>query len=644
MHKYTLLAYFALAGACMAASQAIAQRTDNNVVTQADDAFGKSIGDEQIGIYNAFDVRGFSPVDAGNVRIEGLYFDQQANPTDRLVEGNTIHVGISAQGYPFPAPTGIADYALRRADRETLASAQLKYGPFGGKSAEVDLLLPIEGDRLGIAAGAGIYRETQPSYSTNKIASFALLGHWNPAPGIEILPFWSLIDVRDEEANSLIFTNGDFLPIRVPRTRFLGQPWADFSAKFGNYGVVAKAHPFGLEANLGVFRSWFDQREDHSDLLFDTSPSGAVGNRVVIAQGGDRFASTSGEFRLAKSFSEGDRRHTLIASLRARQQFRRYGGADALNLGPSQIGVQDFRPEPVAVIGPKTFDRVRQQTLGLGYQGRWKDVGEINIGVQKTKYRKEITDPDPTIIFPQSRAAPWLFSANAAAFLGGDVAVYGGFTRGLEESPVAPSNAVNLNEAPPAIETKQKEAGVRWKITPKVTMVLGVFDVAKPYFNLDNAGRFRQLGQIRNRGIEFSLSGEIAEGLNLVVGNLLLDPKVSGEEVRLGLIGQRPIGATTRHTTASLDYKLPFIKALSVTMRFESTSDRTANAANSFVVPARSVLGLGARYRFKLGDAPSLLRINVDNIANTFGYNVGGSGFFIANGARRLSLSLGVDI
>jgi iron complex outermembrane recepter protein len=108
--RFWIISAFALLATT---TSAYAQRTDNNAVTQVDDAFGASVGDEQIGIYNAYDVRGFSPVDAGNVRIEGLYFDQQSNPTDRLVDGNTIHVGISAQGYAFPAPTGIADYSLR---------------------------------------------------------------------------------------------------------------------------------------------------------------------------------------------------------------------------------------------------------------------------------------------------------------------------------------------------------------------------------------------------------------------------------------------------------------------------------------------------------------------------------------------------
>jgi iron complex outermembrane recepter protein len=290
------------------------------------------------------------------------------------------------------------------------------------------------------------------------------------------------------------------------------------------------------------------------------------------------------------------------ALVRARKQSRVYGGEDFLDLGPSQIGVQDFRPEPVARLGARTSDDVRQHTFGIAYQGRWKGLGELSLGLQKTDYKKQVDGIAPGV------DAPWLVSATGAAYLSSRLAIYGGYSTGLEESPVAPSNASNLNEAPPAIRTKQKEAGLRWNVSPGVTMVLGLFDISKPYFNLDAAQRFRQLGNVRHRGIEMSLAGQIAEGLSLVAGNVLLDAKISGEEVRLGLIGPKPIGSFVRHTVIALDYQLPWHTPLTLTANFEGTSDRTANAANSFVVPARAVMSLGARYKFNIGKVPSLLR------------------------------------
>jgi iron complex outermembrane receptor protein len=634
---------FICVSALVLTTPALAQRTDDNAVTSAEDGFGKTVvGDEQIGIYNPYDVRGFSPISAGNVRIEGLFFDQQSNPTDRLIEGSTVHVGISAQGYPFPAPTGIADYSLRKPGDKFVASVGLNYGPWYGKSGEVDLQVPLDGTRLGIVAGAGIYRDGNPWGGSPHTESYALSLRYEPSPNFSVQPFWSQINDRNDETQPLIFTNGDFLPTRIPRNRFFGQKWADFKGQLSTFGVVSKGKVGGFDLGVGVFRSTQSVDKDHTDLLFQVDAAGAAGNRIVIADAKNFFGSTSGEFNVSRNFIEGSRRHSIHATIRGRSLSRRYGGFDVIDLGPSRIDQEDFRATPIESFGPKTHDHVRQTTFGLGYELRWRDVGELSLGLQKTRYSKRVEDP--VNAFPETRDSPWLYSATAAVHVMKGVAVYGGYTRGLEESDVAPVNASNRNEAPPAIKTQQKDFGVRWTISPGVSAVLGYFDVRKPYYNLDMVSRFRQLGTVRNQGLEFSLSGQIAPGLNLVVGSVYLDAEVSGEEVELGLIGRDPVGTFKFHNVANLNWNLPWHKPLTLTARFESTSGRTANAANTLVVPARSVTSLGARYRLTIGNKPVLIRGTVDNIFNKFGWGVGGSGFFVPNGSRRYSLTLATDL
>ncbi|MES2291162.1 MAG: TonB-dependent receptor [Pseudomonadota bacterium] len=636
-------------GACAllalaAAQPVLAQRTDDNAVTAAEDAFGTSVGDTQIGIYNDFDVRGFSPVDAGNVRIEGLYFDRQSSLTGRTQEGSTIRVGLSAQSYPFPAPTGIADYSLREPGKAFVASPAVKYGDYAGWQAEADFQVPIDGERLGFAGGAGIYRNREPWGGTPDFFSVGGVLRWAPAPGVEVKPFYSRIRGTSEEQQPLIFTTGAFLPKRGPDTVYLGQPWNTSAYVALNYGLLARAPLAGFDIRLGVFRSEFDTENTGADLLFDTDQTGRVGRRVIVRERNFYAASTSGEFRVTRSFAEGPRRHTLIAAVRGRQQDRRYGGAALVELGASRSDAIDNRPEPVTVDGPKTLDRVTQATFGVAYEGRWHNVGELSFGIQKTDYRKRVTEPAPIVSPPETKDSPWLINATAAIYVTPKLAIYGGYTRGLEESPVAPNNAVNLNEAPPAIRTEQKDAGIRWNISKGVTAVLGVFDIEKPYFNLDTVNRFRQLGTVRHRGVEFSIAGQIAPGLNLVAGNVMLDAEISGEEVARGVIGKRPIGTFVRHTIVSMDYRLPWFDPLSFDATFEQTSDRIANAANTLVIPERAVVHLGARYRMKIDNHPVLIRATVGNVTNTFGWNVGGSGFFVPNGARRYSLTIAADI
>src|SRR5689334_17377589 len=84
-------------------------RTDTDVVVAAEDAFGLTLGPQSLGLYNVSTIRGFNPVTAGNVRLNGLYFDQQGPMLDRLVNRTRIRVGFSAVDFLWPAPTGIVD-------------------------------------------------------------------------------------------------------------------------------------------------------------------------------------------------------------------------------------------------------------------------------------------------------------------------------------------------------------------------------------------------------------------------------------------------------------------------------------------------------------------------------------------------------
>jgi iron complex outermembrane receptor protein len=627
--------------ALLFAAPAEAQRTDDNAVEDADDAFGKSIGGEQIGIYSPDNVRNFSPIAAGNVRIEGLYFDQQAHPTDRAIEARTVHVGISAQGYPFPAPTGIADYDLRKPGKDAVLSAAFNIGPYGGTNTEFDGELPILGEKLGITAGIGIHRAVFDHGGTQSTESYGLTLRYQPAPNISIQPFYGRIEAGDEERPSFILPNGAFLPPRIERPKFYGQEWADFDATLQVIGTVAKARLGGFDLGLGLFRSQLDVDNNFNDLLRETDPDGHVGDRLIIAERDNEFGSTSGELTVARSLTDGPRRHTVRLSARGRRLERTYGGSSLVSLGESRVGIEDFRPEPVFSFGAKTNDEVRQQTLGLGYQLLWRDLGELSLGVQKTRYRKSVVTP--TEALPETRDNPFLWSATGAVYVSDKFAVYGGYTRGLEESDVAPANAINRNEAPPAIRTRQQEIGVRYAIAPRLSLIVGLFDIEKPYFNLDSQDRFRELGTLTNRGVEVSLAGQITRRLTVVAGSTWIDQSVSGELVDSGVVGKRPLGAFKLRNLANLNWQLPWHEKLTLTARFESTSARNANKANTFEIPARWVAGLGARYRTTVGNVPVLVRANVDNIFDRYGWNVTGSGFFTPNGPRRYYLTVAAD-
>ncbi|HEY0625094.1 MAG TPA: TonB-dependent receptor [Allosphingosinicella sp.] len=630
----------AASGLALTSAPAAAQRTDDNAVTSADDAFGTSVGNYGVGLYNPFDVRGFSAVDAGNIRVEGLYIDRQTDFTSHLIEGSTIRVGLSAQGYPFPAPTGIADFRLRKAGDKLLVSPLVNLGPWETIEAEFDGHFPVS-EGLSVAAGAGVYRNEWESGQGQLAWSAAVLPRWQPTENIEIMPFWGMVDYSKAKAAPIIFSGGNYLPPKIERGRYYGQDWTEGAGQNMNYGVASR-FGFGsdLTLRLGAFRSVAEPSASFADIFRNVQPDG-TGEHLIVAVPGQRFASWSGEARLSKGFTGERLRHVVHLSARGRDQRRRYGGGDVVDLGMGTIGVPVDVEEPEFDFGPQTRDRVRQMTFGTAYEGRWRNVGELSLGIQKSFYEKTVQPP--TLPATTDKDKPWLYNVGAAAYLSPRLSLYGSYTRGLEEGGVAPSNATNRGSAAPAIRTEQKDAGIRYEISRDLRFVAGVFDVRKPYYNVDALNFYRRLGEIKNRGVELSLAGTVAPGLNAVLGAVLLDPQVTGEEVDAGLIGEKPVGSAGRTMIFNVDYRFPSAPAFSIDGTLTNFSRRIASADNELTVPGRAVLDIGARYRFQLGEAPATLRLFLGNVFNNYGWRVSGNGAFGYNASRRFGLSLAAD-
>ena len=630
------------------AGPALAQRANENAVRSADDAFGTSVGNQQIGIYNAGDVRGFSPITAGNIRIEGLSVTEHGGFTSRIVNGSTIRVGLTAQSYPFPAPTGIADYSLRSSGNEAVLSPVLYLGPNRTIALDLDAQIPFIRDRLSVAAGFTYrYEENFPGEDGRQLHGGAVL-RWRPSEGIEIEPFYGRIEVMDDRDIPSIFSGGPYLPPKIERRNF-GLNWTQSENERQFYGGVGSAQlSENWQVRAGVFR-WENRGKLNLAELYRNVQRDGSSQRTLVATSEQTQESTSGELRSSYSVIEGARRHSVHLAVRGRDTQRAHGGADVRDLGPGVIGRRADVPEPDLNFGPLTRDEVRQITGGIGYELHWRGVGELSLGLQRTEYEKNSLIPGRPLL--TTKDSPWLYNGTLALHLTDKLVAYAGYTSGLEESGIAPQNAVNRNSAPPALRTSQRDAGLRYAILPRLSLVAGVFDVRKPYFNLDPDRVFRELGTVRHRGMELSLAGQPIEGLSLVAGAVFLDAEVSGEAVDLGLIGAKPVGTSRRVIRANLDYRLPFFDPLSVDLGINSLAGKVASAGGYAELGGRQLMteplttfDIGGRYRFKAGAAPATLRAQITNIFNVYRWNVFSNSSFRFTDTRRFLLTLAADI
>lgn len=644
--------HFLLASSCcllplmlLASLPAEAQTSppEDNAVVNADDAFGQSVGNERGGLYGSDDVRGFSPVEAGNGRIEGLYFAQASGPGGRAISGNMIRVGLSAQGYPFPAPTGIVDYSLYKNFGDLGGRIRLEYGQYGSPITLIDGRLPL-GQDAGVTFSINLREQERHEGGRAQNTGFGGTVAVRPWEGAQIIAFASEFRFWEDPAAPVVFPDGDFLPPEYRRGELLSQPWALRENINQLFGVVAQL-PFGeWQVDAGLFQSGRDIPETYSDLFTRLRADGTTPARIIVADGNNRDDVTSGELRLTRSLVTGRVAHKLMLSARGRQGERQFGGQQRINLGESTLLVRDIRDRPAIALGAENIDSVRQGSVGIAWSTTMPGRFSLDASITQSTYRKEVDFAAPAREDVLITDNPLTGSLTGSLFITPDLVLYGGHVRGFEDAVVAPEVAVNQGDAPPALRTRQTDIGLRYALPGGMRLVAGLFSIDKPYFNLDPGQVFRELGSNTNRGVELSLAGQVLPGLNIVAGAVLIDSQISGLLVETGQIGNRPVGTSRRRIIFDADWRLGGGSSpLSFDISVNSTGSQVGNAAGTLLAPGANIVDLGLRYRFSLAFANVLVRAQLNNITNEYSWNVASSGAFQYRPRRHGSLALIAD-
>ena len=120
----------------------------------------------------------------------------------------------------------------------------------------------------------------------------------------------------------------------------------------------------------------------------------------------------------------------------------------------------------------------------------------------------------------------------------------------------------------PTSLTWQFDGGARYAVTPKLKLIGGVFELEKPYFNLDANDVDRQLGVQRSKGVELSVAGEVTKSLNVNIGALAGAVNITGPNLAADGVGSVAVGQPHLMFVAAANYALPRRPAVSIDVRF----------------------------------------------------------------------------
>lgn len=591
-----------------------------------------------------FVIRGY-PLYGDDVGLDGLYgIAPRQLVAPELYESVQVLNGASAfLNGAAPGGTGIGgsvNLILKRADR-ALNRATLNYASgehFGGS---VDLARRFgSGEAFGLRLN-GVARRGDVGVDDEFRSTYAVGGAFDYDGGplrLSLDLAYNRVHVRGLRPK--VTVGSAEIPAVPDAAHNYAQPWT-YTTMRDIFGIARLEYDL---ADNALFYASFGARDGMEDGIYggitvtDAQTGAATGNALYVprtdnneaAQAGVRIDLAAGG--ITQQFNIGG---SAVWQVNRNGYDFLYGpgfAGFATNLYvtpevpiPASALVGGDLDNPFPISRSNLFSVFASDTIGL-----WQDRILLTVGgrIQNMRFRSysyadgalasdyESSAITPVVGLVLKPVAGVSFFANRIENLAqGPTAPLSGFYPGLGTLPVS-----NAGEIFPPYRAVQYEVGGKVSLGG-IDASLALYQTELPVGQVgpdaDNPGflRFDLFGEQRNRGIEFTIDGEVARGLRVIAGGSVIDAEL--RDTPGGVQdGNKAQGIPDYMLNANVEWDVPFLPALTLTGRVVHTGKQWLSTANTQRLPEWTRFDLGMRYVAVVGDKPLTLRFNVDNVAN----------------------------
>lgn len=618
---------------------AYAQSVGDVAVREADNAFGVTIEGASLGLYNIKNARGASPIETGNVRVDGLF--AFVGSLGRLSDSAQVALGPSALSTFHAAPSGVVEQSLRRV-RQPFISTSVSLNDRLSSEISADFGYS-GGGQISYYGGGGVAR-TDPGGTVDDDWFFDVAGAaFADFETSRWAAFGSFTSEQGSELDRLFVTADGLPPPKLAdRRQSYAQPYAQGNfrtALAGVIGHIALGESLALKVG-GFLDSYHDGAYFKERIDLDAMSGNREGIRVLSRFDPGGATTLSGEVRLEQSVTANGLRGLLFASARFRRERARFGGTDEQTLDTSLVSFQtrSLAPQPTFVSGPDFREDVDQALFGAGAHLAWQDRVALNVGLQRSRYKRETEESGAGAV--RSVSSRWIGNALGKIRLASNLFIYAGFATGIEELAAPPINAINANAALAAALSRQKEGGVSVRVGDQLDVVIGVFELTRPFADLDASNVFRVAGQQKDRGVEASFVWRPTGTVNFLSGWILQDSKVVDDQLGQSFVTP---GIPEIRGFASIDYGISFLDGLFVNAAFRYERGVPTMLDGGVTLPDRTEIDIFLRYEFTANGVPAQIELGVENATDEFAWFPDGRGGFTSDGGRFFSASLVAD-
>lgn len=570
------------------------------------------------GSYSNLRIRGFSTDWTNTIRRDGLSLAPYQDVPLEGVGEVTVLKGPSGFLYGFNSPGGTVNFVTKRPTRDPFNQVTLEARSDDGWYAHVETSNTLgEKNTFGYRLNAG--REDVGDFTENFNFERTFV-----AGSID----WVLSDAAVLQLNAdyqtkavasqpILGVGSGALPPMYDPTTLLGQPWLQYEADVYNIGVRLD---YDLSSNWSVTAQ--AAVSENTRLAAFARVAGVTATGDILHDSGSRidispdqvYRTLSGQLFATGKFDSLGVAHEVVMGLSSVRYRALEAGYVRLSIDVGNI----FDPVYVAKFDlpaapAKTHNDVDQVSPFMSDMISFGERWQALIGARYIDFTNLVTAPAATPVrYQKYSIVPnyGLIFKPADGFM-----IYADYTRGLEQSGVAPAYAQNAGETLAPLVSKQYELGAKARIAGGVNVALAAFEITKTLEFVNDNLIFVQDGQQRHRGVELSANGILWQNLTLYGGvSRLFTELMDTNDASAN--GKSTQNAPDWQASLSFDYRIPAVRGLFLNGTVLYVDERAVNASNSIVAPGFTTLDLGARYVRSLFDRSVVFRLNVRNVAD----------------------------
>ncbi|HEY9216356.1 MAG TPA: TonB-dependent siderophore receptor [Ancylobacter sp.] len=484
--------------------------------------------------------------------------------------------------------------------------------------------------------GTGLTMDLQEDYTEQQAFAIAPSLTWTPDDQTKLTILAGYQNEPDAGFRNFLDAAGTVTPIEgfgfVSRDFFVSDP---------NYEELSReqvwiGYEFEKELNqtftVRQKARYLRVEHDHYTLIWGSASESPIsGTDTLISRSASGGTESWGSFnidnQLQANVQTGPAAHTVLAGLDYRYQTRDYswGRSSAvpdIDLADPVYGGFDYG---ALVLTPSSLQELNNNQTGLYLQDQI-EIGRLNL-LAGIRYDWASTDIDDQLGDGDQSYDDNAFTWRVGALYTFDngIAPYASYSTSFEPSlymPLAGEDAFDPTTASQfEIGVKYAPEGTRMLLTAAYydirqnDVVMGAWNPAL------GETVYQQIGEIHNRGFEFSARSEITDNLSVIASYSYVDSEIV-ESVTEAEIGQTPARIPAHQASAWARYSFDTgrLDGLTVGAGVRYIGESWGNNTNTFIVP--DVTLFDAMLRYDLGVlnakwAGAELQLNAKNIADT---------------------------